>query len=377
MNGVQKKRARLVRSVVGVALPAMVFLSGCPDQCAPAAPTADQAAMPAPAAAPAAAQPAPSAPTTTRAAATTPTTRAAGPTTTRAVAQTPTPPPPSGLMFSEDFVTTSAFYQRFDHGWSGQDPATWPDSSGPVRSWLGDHDAACGNPMETSRTITISRGPAGKEAVFYPCLPGGDPAKGHVMTSVNTAGYNIAWFSPKQYFTNVRRVCWDQNLTDLGGGKFTQVVLVTKADAEKYDDDLGFVGPGFEDPSGPSTSSFPSANTGGAHMFKGSFEIWRGVPGTDGNGGITGELGGGVTTSDKAARYQHCMIDNENGTVTLSQARPDGTTATKTVTGDLPDGEVRVVFEDDTYNADKHFDASERPGPNHPYTWHWDNIQIG
>jgi hypothetical protein len=231
--------------------------------------------------------------------------------------------------------------------------------------------------METSRTITIGKGAAGKEGVFYACLPGGDPAKGHVMTSVNTAGYNIVWFSPKQYFSDVRRVCWDQNLTDLGGGKWTTVVLVSRKDAEAAGGDLGFVGPGFEDPNGPSTSSFPSEDTGGAKLFRGGFEIWRGVPGTDGNSGVTGDIGAGVTTSDKAARYQHCMVDNENGTVTLTQGRPDGTTATKTVTGDLPDGEVRVVFEDDSYNPDKHFDASEKAGPNHPYTWHWDNIQIG
>jgi len=48
--------------------------------------------------------------------------------------------------------------------------------------------------MQTSRTITIGAGAAGKSGVFYACLPGGDPAKGHLMTSVNTTGYNIAWF---------------------------------------------------------------------------------------------------------------------------------------------------------------------------------------
>jgi hypothetical protein len=245
-----------------------------------------------------------------------------------------------------------------------------------VRSWLGDHDGSCGDPNGTSRTITMGVGPAGKEPLFYPCLPGGDPAKGHVMTSVNSSGYNIAWFSPKQYFSNVTRVCWDQNLTDLGGGKWTQVVLVSRADAERMNGDLGFVGPGFEDPNGPSTASFPSPSTGGAKMFKGGFEIWRGAPGGDGMSGITGQMGGGMTTSDKAPRYQHCMVDNNNGTVTLSQARPNGTTATQTVSGNLPDGEVRVVFEDDTYNADKHFDDSLHAGPNHTYTWHWDNIQI-
>ena len=82
-------------------------------------------------------------------------------------------------------------------------------------------------------------------------------------------------------------------------------------------------------------------------------------------------------TSDKAARFQHCMVDNENGTVTLSQGRPDGSVATQTVSGDLPGGAVRVVFQDDNYNPDKHFDGSMHPPAGaHLYTWHWDNIQI-
>jgi hypothetical protein len=316
--------ARMLRSAVGVMLPSALLLGGCPQQCAPA----------------------PAPPITV-----------------------PSRPAPAGVKFVEDFSTTAAFYNRFDRGWSGQDPARWPASAGPVLSWLGDHDMSCSNPNATSRTIRIRPGAAGKAGVFYPCLPGGDPAKGHVMTSVNTVGYNIIWFSPKQYFTNVTRVCWDQNLTNEGGGKWTQVVLVARADAQKVKNDLGFVGPGFEDPNGPSTSSFPSSATGGAKMFQGGFAIWRG-------GSFTGEMSGGQTTADKAARFQHCMVDNNNGTITLTQARPNGKVARQTVSGDLPNGAVRVVFEDDTYNADKHFDESLHAGPNHTYTWHWDNIQI-
>ena len=160
-------------------------------------------------------------------------------------------------------------------------------------------------------------------------------------------------------------------MTELGGGKWTSVVLVAKADADRYKKDLGFVGPGFQDPNGPSTGVIPSTASGGAKMFQGGFEVWRGDD-------VTGSLSSRVTTDDKAARYRHCMVDNENGTVTLSQARPDGSTATATVSGDLPDGEVRVVFQDDNYNPDKHFDGSERPpAGSHLYTWHWDNIQIG
>ena len=67
------------------------------------------------------------------------------------------------------------------------------------------------------------------------------------MTSVNTEGYNIAWFSPKQTFTNVRQVCWDQNLTDLGGGKWTQVLFLTQDEVARSKGDLGFTSPEFPD----------------------------------------------------------------------------------------------------------------------------------
>ena len=172
-------------------LPAAVFLSGCPDQCAPTQDAAPALELVVAAAAEAAPQPPRAEPLRPRRnlrRAQTPTTRATG-----APAQNQAPP--AGLMFSEDFASAAAFSQRFDHGWSGQDPATWPANANPKLSWLGDHDASCGNPAETSRTVTITPGAAGKEGVFYACLPGGDPAKGHVMTSMNTEGYNIAWFS--------------------------------------------------------------------------------------------------------------------------------------------------------------------------------------
>ena len=37
-----------------------------------------------------------------------------------------------------------------------------------------------------------------------------------------------------------------------------------------------------------------------------------------------------------------------------------------------------MVFEDDNYNPDKHFSASEAKSRDSSglYTWHWDNIQI-
>lgn len=306
---------------------------------------------------------------------TTTTTAPSGTTTTTAPPATTTTTPPSAAAFVDDFSTDTLSAGRYDFGWSGQDPATWPSWAFPVLDFDGDHDMACNGPT-TSRHIHLDVGQAGKRGVWWWCAPGGDPAKGHLMTGVNTAGYNIAWFSPKQWFSDVHRVCWDQNLTDLGGGKWTQVVLVSEADVARYNGDLGFTGPGFQDSNGPTTGVHPSSGTGGAKMFRGTFEIWRG-------GSFTGAMDwwswDGQHSriegfADKAARFTHCMVDNENGTVTLTQERPDGRTVSQTVNGDLPDGRVRVAFQDDNYNPDKHDGTSSAGDPR--YSWHWDQIEI-
>lgn len=225
---------------------------------------------------------------------------------------------------------------------------------------------ACGDPNLTSRTVHV----ANKEEIFYPCLPGGDPAKGHLMTSVDTKGYNIAWFSPKATFHNVRRVCWDQNHTDLGGGKWTTVTFVPLADVARVGGDLGFVGPGFTDPNGPSTSSFPSNGMSGLKVFRGGVEFWRDVGAV-----VTGSTSVG-TTGDKAQRYQMCVTDNENGTVLLQVSGPAGNRVV-TVPGFIPNGDIRVSFEDDSYDPDKHFDADGvPPASSGLYSWHWDRILI-
>jgi hypothetical protein len=54
--------------------------------------------------------------------------------------------------------------------------------------------------------------------------------------------------------------------------------------------------------------------------------------------------------------------------LTYTQQRATGL-HTVTANGSFPTGPVRVIFQDDTYDADKH-DGTGR------YTWHWDNISI-
>jgi hypothetical protein len=299
------------------------------------------------------------------------------PTTTTALVTTTTVPPVTtmptpGAAFSEDFATEAGFYSRFDYGFSGGDPRT----NQPNHVWHGDHDMACGG-ATTSRTIDL-QGPV--DDWFWYCAPGGEPSRGHMMTSLVTSGYDALWFSPKQWFTNVSRVCWDQNLTTVGGAKWTLVVLATEADiAANPGEGLGFTGPGFQDMGGPTTGVhfLPGTESVGVKQFNGNFDYFDGFP----SDFHSSPFDGGVNTADKATRFKHCMIDNGNGTITTTQQRPGGSTATETTTGRFPDGRVRAVFIDDTYDAIKHdpypLGCQLMGTPDcDRMTWHWDNILV-
>lgn len=325
---------------------------------------------------------APASTTTTTAPSTTSTTPApttpppTAPPTTLAPTSTsgPTPTVPAGSAFSEDFSNPAAFATRFDHGWSGevQAGALFGDAA---QNWAGDHDMACGEPNGTHRTIHVTPpagepgAPAGSrkdvEQVFYPCAPGGDAGKAHVMTSVNTEGYVTAWFSPRQTFTDVTRVCWDINLTDLKGGKWTLVNFLTPAEYQG-ETDLGYTSPDFAPVNGPSSPQGDAAN--GIKWFAGGGHVY--------NDHRMGATVGGATTADKAARFQHCVTDNGNGTLTLTRAQPNGSTLTNLVAGSIPDGPIRVVFVDDSYNPDKHQEPSVARNSSVGYTWHWDNVRV-
>jgi hypothetical protein len=201
------------------------------------------------------------------------------------------------------------------------------------------------------------------------------------MTSINTEGYTIAWFSPKQTFSDVHRVCWDQNRTDLGGGKWTQVLFPTVAEIGG-DPDLGFTSPEFPNDGGPSTPRGSISH--GVKIFGATTSAWSSkgewnqfTSGTVQRVFDWGNTAFNQTTNDKAPRYQQCVVDNENGTITLTRTEPDGTTQSRSAPGDIPNGAIRVVFEDDNYNPDKHQDPSRATNTSFGYTLHWDNIQIG
>ena len=290
-----------------------------------------------------------------------PTTTTLAPTTTSInVTTTSVAPPPPGAYF-EDFASPTDF-DAFDRGWSGLDPSTFPDYVEHIDEWNGDHDMSCGAPT-TLRLIHVDN----KADHFWWCGPGG-PDTGHVMIGINTTGYNIAWISPRQWFRDVSRVCWDQSLNQVGGGKWAQVVLAARVDVEREQTrlgrlDLGFTGPGFQDPNGPTTGVHPTAASGGAKMFQGGFQFWRGAA-------FTTSMPSGYIHHEKATRFRHCMVDNGNGTVTLTQQRPSGT-VTHTGPGSFPNGDVRVVWQDDNYDPPKreHYDPNS-------LTWHLDNFEI-
>lgn len=271
---------------------------------------------------------------------------------------------PGDLAFSEDFRNQHSYKERFDSGWSGE----WNAGSmwgGNRNDWHADHGMKCENPNSSHRTIHLTSQQQAIDAAFYHCTPEGKEDKAHVMTSVNTEGFVTVWFSPKQIFRNVSKVCWDQNITDLGGGKWTIVNFLTAAEYAGQTD-LGYTSPDF--PKGGASSPQGAAANG--------VKVSRGAMNSYSNGKFHGALTG-VTVTDKAARYQHCVTDNRNGTLTLTMAQPNNRSITRRVSGKIPEGDIRVQFGDDSYNPDKHLNHAGAPANSTGlYTWHWDNIQV-
>ena len=227
---------------------------------------------------------------------------------------------------------------------------------------------ACGSPA-TQRTVNINS----KPSLFWYCAPGNDPNLGHFMSSLHTTGYGIAWFAPTQTFNSPTRVCFDINLTDLAGGEWAQMVIAPAAAVTASGGDLGYTGPGFQDPNGPSTGIDAGPAAVGVKVFRGSAEVWRG--GSMISSG-TGEL---PNFTDRAARFTHCL-EEIGGGLRLTQERPGGASdVVRTASGGLPDGPVRVVFQSDVYDSDKHNEDPThlpRDSAADPSTWHWDNIEI-
>jgi hypothetical protein len=263
------------------------------------------------------------------------------------------PPPAAGAGdFIETFESPTAFATRFKtQVLHGVKPPT-------ISSWLGDHDVHCGPPT-TTRTI---RAAAPAES-FYWCAPNGS-GSGHIMTSMNSSGYAQVDFSPNRSFTKIKRVCWDQNLTELGGRKWNQVVVVPESIYQANGGRIDYIKPPLQN----------DVAVGGVRISGETFmfEMLRGSTVTYVGQSISDFDFAGFTTPDKAQRFRHCITDLENGTVRIQLGRPNGVTDTRTLSGSFPNGPARVIFQDDTYDAPK--DSTPRPA--NPFTWHWDNILI-
>lgn len=318
-----------------------------------------------------------SAPATTSPPTTAPPTSApettAAPTTT---VSTSTTTAPEGVAFTEGFATAAGFYDRFWTYTGNYCTAAYPPDCRPeeidssVKQFPGSHNLAC-DPPPTNRTVIV-----GNHAdLFWYCAPGG-PTTGHVMTGLNTSGYAIFGFTPRRTFTNVSSVCWDVSLADLGGGKWFNVALVNEATLESRPNlnptaaaelegpyRLDYVGPDFSDEGGPGDFNIQDlAGVFGVKQFRGTISMYSG-------NSFFAEWGDSWTAgTDQLTRYEHCFIDNGNGTVTLTQERATGVESF-TAAGSFPDGPVYVLFLDDNYDADKH-------GGTGLYTWHWDQVEI-
>ncbi len=141
-------------------------------------------------------------------------------------------------------------------------------------------------------------------------------------------------------FTGVSKVCWDINETFEGGRKWTQVLFVSAADAHRYRAgtvtypdigvargtggfDLGFTAPDFRDPDGPTDRIHPQGGTlAGVKLLLNAPSWFQ----NQDNWTTRNEGPGNIITdvTDKAARYTHCLENQPNNMVRLTQATPSG-----------------------------------------------------
>jgi hypothetical protein len=192
------------------------------------------------------------------------------------------------------------------------------------------------------------------------------------MVGINTSGYAITGFTPKQSFNNLRSVCWDQNLTDLGGGKWFTVTVVPDATYTSHPNTnpraaaelegpfrLDYTLPEFDADNAPGDFNLQNQPVWQFKLFRNELRVFNTA-----RQGVFSTAGGFVAGGDRATRYRHCLRENASGLIVVEQAGQSWVTNSR-----FPDGPVHVIFADDTYDADKH-------GGTGLYTWHVDNIEI-
>ncbi|MEM9132715.1 MAG: hypothetical protein AAF962_10505 [Actinomycetota bacterium] len=297
------------------------------------------------------------------------------PTTAPTTPPTPTTEPPGttpvdddGVAFFEDFAGADSF-ERFDVGIFHRDDFVNADNV----TWPGDHAVTgpgdlCG-PPEDKRTIDRGeRGDGFNTEWVYRCVPGGDVAKAHLMTSIgDTSGYSIGAFTPTQTFTGVREVRWDVNITELGNRQFPEIKVIP---ADRFDfQDLPCSIEWFP----CETSTHAQLGSVGVSFQNHELSINNGVD----NEILSDQWGGPWLNPDDPAvdsirmRRTHVFRDNGDGTLSFSIEQADGTFLTVTREGGFPTGPVRVVFADHNYTPLK-----AENGTPETFTWHWDDITV-
>jgi hemolysin type calcium-binding protein len=221
---------------------------------------------------------------------------------------------------------------------------SYPKGHDSHGTWSGDHDLHCG-PPDTQRVVHA----VPQHEAFWHC-------REHFMTGMGDIdGYSIIGFSPKRSFSNATRVCWDVNLTDLLRRKWVSVHLIPES---AWTGDFAYREEALDNPSTAATlpnGAFSWSNFNDeSKLLVGDDEVFDGL-----------EFNAG---DDKATRFEHCMTDHRNGTVTFRQERPNGGSAQVTVRGSFPD-RFRVAFLDHSYTPTK-------DGTPIGFTWHWDTIVV-
>ncbi len=277
----------------------------------------------------------PTATTTTEPTATTTT----EPTTTTTTEPPTTEPPSATVGFVENFDGNTGL-ERFRTGVFHRD-----EHLVGTTSWQGDHDLDCGAPG-TTRTIDRNN----PDDSFYLC-------RDHLMTSVgDTSGYSVGYFSPKTTFINETTVSWDVNVTYLLARQWWEVAVLPLDSPDEVAIDwlAGTAGVAAYPANSVVVGNGPFGGDLHIHANGNSqWPAWQGVCGLDPEG-----------CESKAIRRTFTIVDNEDGTVTVSAFD-----RTYTVQGSFPDSGFKVVFKDHNYTPNK-------DGLPIGYTWHWDNISI-
>ncbi len=278
------------------------------------------------------------------------------------VAPSSSPAGASAAMFREDFETAAGL-DRFDyqlHTSSNGDTNTLISAS-----FMGEHDEGCHGP-DTHRVVQGGDGSptfvdVSDSDLIWWCAPSGDPSSGHFMTALDTTDIATLSFSPRERFTDVTRVCWDQNMNNLGEGKWLNVFVVPASDVAAHGGNLNYAaatglsfgGNDLMVPPGGFNFTWLRGSTMAFTGYEQTMDFWKSVE------------PGGMDPSP-APRYRICL--HSGGDMVID--RPDGTTDRMALGATFPTGDVKVIFQDGSYNPTKHNGSADH------VTWHWDNIEV-